>query len=330
MLQKQFSKLLDNISYAYMGTQKKHGSHIFHTENLKEYIESHDITDPMDFFANNGVVPDVKVTKTSTRMNYVIKQFQFESSVETPHRVNNTVHGVRYILKDNPTAPTFVVLHGWQMESYTFFDYYSRMLAKNGFNSVLIDLPYHMHRRAPKSHHGEFTFTDDAVLTIKVMKQSVSDVQAAINWLKSEGIEKIGTFGVSYGGMLAGLTGCVDPSVDFMMLIVPPADLYDFFTNTRLGKEFRQRNPHMFEEVQENRELFERISIVNLKPQMKPENIFIVVAEYDGMVSAEAIDRLWRSWERPHLERYVQGHLSVVLFNPSLTRHARRWLKTLK
>ena len=142
-------------------------------------------------------------------------------------------------------------------------------------------------------------------------------------------MEKIGTFGVSYGGMLAGLAGCVDPSIDFMMLVVPPTDLYEFFTATRLGHEFEKRNPVMYEHMKAHRDVFERISLVNLKPQMRPENIFIVMAEYDEMVSPDAIDRLWYAWERPHIERYVHGHLSVILFNPSMSRHMRRWLSTI-
>ena len=329
MLQKQFAKMLDGISYAYLGTRKKGRERDFHDCSLAEYLEEHSIDDPYSFFANPGTVPDVTIRKVSKRMGYTLTRFNFKSFVETPHRVNNTVHCRLYEIKGKPTAPTVIVLHGWQMESYAFFDYYCRLLASQGFNSVLIDLPYHMRRRAPGSHHGEFTFSDDAVLTIKVMKQSVRDVEGVINWLKSRGVETIGAMGVSYGGMLTGLTGCVDSNLDFMMLVVPPANLYEFFTDTRLGHEFAKRNPGMFEEVKANREVFERISIENLKPKMHPEKIFIVMAEYDSMVSPEALDRLWRAWERPYLERYVHGHLSVILFNPSMSHHIRRWLKSV-
>jgi len=247
--------------------------------------------------------------------------------VQTPHPENDTVHCRIYEINGKPTAPTVIVLHGWQMESYAFFDYYCRFLVRQGFNAVLMDLPYHMRRRAKGSHHGEFTFSDDAVLTIKVMKQSVNDVQCLINWLKYRGVEKIGGFGVSYGGMLIGLTGCVDDSMDFMMCVVPPANLYEFFTSTRLGKEFAKLNPGMFQQVQDNRDVFERISIENLTPKMHPEKIFLVMAEYDSMVSPEALDRLWKAWQRPNYERYVHGHLSVILFNPSMSHHMRRWLK---
>lgn len=329
MLQMLFSRALDNISYAYLGVRKKNNSEIFNDGGLDAYIEKVDTRDPMEFFANPGTVPDVKITSVLKRRGYNIKKYHFKSFVETPHKVNNTVHGRLYEITGKPEAPTVIVLHGWQMESYAFFDHYCRLLVREGYNAALIDLPYHLHRRAPNSYHGQYTFSDDATLTVMVMKQSVSDVEGAINWLKTRGVEKIGTFGVSYGGMLAGLVGCVDPAVAFMMLVVPPTDLYEFFTATRLGHEFERRNPNMFEELQRHRELFERISLVNLTPRTSPDNIFIVMAEYDEMVSPDAIDRLWYAWQRPHIERYVHGHLSVILFNPSMSRHMRRWLKTI-
>lgn len=331
MLQKIFSKFVDDISFAYMGSRKKSGLTTDSGVTLGEYVEENGIDDPMAFFANPGIVPDVRIKKTARRIGYDLLELSFDSFVETPHRVNNVVRCRMYQLHDTPAAPTVIVLHGWQMESYAFFDYYCRLLVREGFNAVLVDLPYHMRRRVPKSHHGEYTFSDDAVLTIKVMKQSVQDVEGAVNWLKAEvGVERIGTFGVSYGGMLAGLCGCVEPSVEFMMLVVPPVNLYEFFTRTRLGHQFERRNPKMFAEMKQHRNLFEQISIENLKPQMPPENIFIVMAEYDEMVSPEAIDRLWYAWDRPYIERYVHGHLSVILFNPSMARHMRRWLKTIK
>ncbi len=320
---------MDNLSYAYLATKKKKASKIFYEEGIDGYLEQLGEFDPMDFFANPGIVPEVEITKTTRRGGYDLKEFRFASFVETPHLVNNTVRGRLYEIHGRPDAPAVIVLHGWQMESYAFFDFYCRLLVREGFNAALVDLPYHMRRRAPDSAHGEFTFSDDAALTIRVMKQSVQDVEGTINWLKSRGAQKIGTFGVSYGGMTAGLTGCVDPSVDFMMLVVPPANLYEFFVATRLGHEFEKRNPKMFEEVKKHRDLFERISLTGMKPRMSPENIFIVMAEHDDMVSPEAIDRLWYAWDRPYIERYVHGHLSVILFNPSMNRHMRRWLKTV-
>ena len=329
MIQKQLAKTLDNFSHIYMRLQKKKQQDVFFPDGMEAFLAGADTSDPLKFFANPSVIPDVAITKTTRRYGYTLSRFHFNSFVETPHPRNNVVHGRLYEINDKPDAPTVVVLHGWHMESYKFFDYYCRLLIRNGYNAVLVDLPYHIHRRAPSSFHGAFTFSDDPVLTILVMKQSVLDVEAAINWVKSRGAGKIGMFGVSYGGMLSGLVGCVEPQVDFMMLVVPPADLYDFFTQSRLGRLFEKQSPTMFKEMKAHREVFDKISLINLKPQMPPERIFLVLAEYDGMVRSEMIEKLWLAWERPYIERYVHGHLSVIVSNPSMHRDMRRWLKTI-
>ncbi|MFA6448677.1 MAG: hypothetical protein WCX65_04345 [bacterium] len=329
MIQKQFAKALDGISTLYMRTQKKKRHEIFFEGGIKEFLAGADSLEPMKYFANTGAVPEVTITKSARQRGYDLKFFRFESFVKTPHESNNTVHGRLYEIHGKPDAPAVVVLHGWHMESYNFFDYYCRLLIRAGFNAVLIDLPYHMNRRAPHSFHGEFTVSDDPALTFLVMHQSVSDVEAAINWLKSRGAPLIGMFGVSYGAMLSGLVGCVEPSVSFMMLVVPPVDLYDFFTQSQLGRLFENQNPVMFGEIAQYKEMFDSISLLNLKPQMSPERIFLALAEYDGMVRSPKIDELWRAWERPYMERYEHGHLSVIMLNPSMNRDMRRWLKTI-
>lgn len=329
MIQKQFAMALDGISHLYMRMQKKREPQIFFPGGLDEFLADNNPYDPEAFFASPGSTPDVKFVRTAKRFSYDIHHFTFPSYVRTPHPENNTVHGRLYEIHGRPAAPTVIVLHGWHMENYNFFDYYCRLLADAGFNSILIDLPYHINRRADGHFHGEFTFSEDAVLTLLVMKQCVVDIRGAINWVRSRGAPLCGIFGVSYGAMLGGMVGCVEPEVDFMMLVVPPADLYDFFTRAQLGKLFEAQNPGMHEEVLKRRELFEAISLVNMKPKMSPENIFLVNADYDGMVRPEMIDRLWYAWERPYIERYVHGHLSVILFNPSMNRDMRRWLKTV-
>ena len=75
MLQKILSRTLDNLSYAYLGTRKKGHSEVFYEGGLDELIKEYDITDPLEFFANPGTVPDVEITKTASRRGYVFNRF---------------------------------------------------------------------------------------------------------------------------------------------------------------------------------------------------------------------------------------------------------------
>jgi len=330
MIQRQFAKTLDGVSMLYMSLKKKRRSEQFYPEGLDGFINGIENLDPAVFFKNHDVTPEITMTKTSGRRGYSIKYFHFQSCLETPHPRNNIVHGRLYEITGKPSAPTMIVLHGWRMENYAFFDYYCRLLVRSGFNAILIDLPYHMHRRPANSFHGEFTFSDDVVLTIQVIRQGISDIQSTINHLKSQGVSKIGIFGVSYGAMLAGIAGCVEPLTDFMMLVAPPADLYDTLTDSNLGRKLEQWNPEMSSGMKDHKDLVKAISLTNLKPLMPRERVFLVMAEYDGMICNDSIERLWLAWDRPYMERYQHGHLSVILFNPSMNRDMRRWLKTIQ
>lgn len=329
MVRKQIVKALDGISTAYLRTQKRGRKDFHFTEGLEELLSGKTLTDPYKYFANAGVVPEPAFTKSVQRIGYELKYFKFRSLIESPHEVNNTVHGRLYEINGNPGAPTVVLLHGWRMGSYHFFDYYCRLLVRAGFNAVLVDMPYHMKRRVPHSFHGEFTVNEDVALTFLVVRQSVVDVQCAINWIKSRGAPLVGVVGMSLGGMLTGLVGCVEPAVDFMMLIAPPVDMYDFFTQSPLGNLLQDQNPKLFEEIDLYKDAFDKISLLNLKPQMPPAKIFLAKAEYDGMVNPEKLEELWHKWERPYMERYRHGHLSVLLLNPEMNRDMRIWLKTI-
>lgn len=329
-LQEFLARTLDNISYSYMGTQRRTSSGPLYAGTIDEYMEREKIDDPVKFFSNPGVCPRLEITDVTPRSRYDIHKFKFDSFIETPHDENNTVYGRFYEQHGKPDAPTAIVLHGWRMESYLFFDKYCRWFINEGYNVALVDLPYHMNRRVANSFHGEFTFTDDAVFTLEVMRQSITDIMCVANWLKSRGAPRIGVFGVSYGALLSGILGCTEPSIDFMALIAPPADMGEVFAHSRLGRLFEKDNPKARKMMKQYKEILDRTSLMNLTPMMPKENIFIAEARFDGMVPVPVVEKLWRAWGRPTLKRYPHGHLSVILFNPRMDRDLRHWLRNLK
>ena len=328
-LMERIARGLDNVSYLYMGTQKKKRRQTFYQDDLENYIDP-DEDDPMAIFPNPGAVPDVHLLDVTRRSTYDIHKFRFRSFIETPHEENNIVHGRLYEQHGRPDAPTVIVLHGYRMESYLLFDRYCRFFVRRGFNAALMDLPYHMHRRPPNTYHGEFTFSDDAVLTLKVMKQSVSDVMATMNWLSSRGVPRIGIYGVSYGGMMAGLVGCVEPAVDFIIMVAPPADMGEVFFKSRLGRQFEAENPDARRVLARHREILDRVALINLTPLPPRDRIFIAEGLYDEMVPSALTEKLWRAWGRPHIRRYPHGHISVIILNPRLDRDLRAFLRKVE
>lgn len=328
-LQELLARALDNASYAYMSTQRKRARRKFYLSGIEDFLSGERGEDIRAFFPNPGAVPAVQTTDVTRRGAYDIHTIHYESFVDTPHRVNNTVHGRFYELHGRPDAPAVVVLHGYRMESYLVFDRYCRRFVRAGYNVALIDLPYHLHRRPAGTYHGEYTFSDDPVLTLKVMKQSVNDLQAMLNWLKHRGAPRVGMFGVSYGAMLSGVLGCVEPDLDFLIMIAPPADMGRVFFESRLGRQFESENPDARAVLLKYREVLDNIALPNLTPLVPRERIFIAEGLYDGMVPVDLIEKLWRAWGRPRIRRYPHGHISVIILNPQLDRDIKIFLKRI-
>jgi pimeloyl-ACP methyl ester carboxylesterase len=325
--QEYFVRALDDMSYFYMGFQKSGPEVAAATDSIEEYIARNNADDPLEYFKNPGVVPEMEFFNPMRRNRYNLTDFRFTSPVYSQHRTNNIVRGRYYERHGEPDAPLVTLLHGWRMDSYIFFDRYARLLVRAGFNVAMPDLPYHMSRTPRHSFAGEHTFKDDAIHTMETFRQALFDVMSVMNWAREKKKARAtGTMGVSFGGLLSGLLACVDPHVFFAVMIAPPSDLGEIFKTSRLGRLFEKENPRASRLVERYRETLALMALTNQKPFPPPERIFIAEGLYDGMVPPEIIDKLWHTWDHPHLERYPHGHLSVILFNPELEESLKEWL----
>lgn len=331
MIQEFFARALDEMSYLYMWAQKSGPEFAAAIGSLEEYIERNRASEPREYFKNPGVVPDIEFFNPIRRRRYNVTEFRFTSPVFSPHRVNNIVRGRYYERHGEPDAPLAVLLHGWRMESYLLFDRYARILIRRGFNVAMPDLPYHMSRTPRHSFAGEHTFKDDAIHTMETFRQAVFEIMAVMNWSRErKKSSAAGTMGVSFGGLLAGLMACVEPTVYFAVMVAPPSDLGEIFKTSRLGRLFEKENPRAARLVERYRETLALLALSNQKPFPPPGRIFIAEALYDGMVPPEVIESLWAAWNSPQIHRYPHGHISVILFNPELETDLKNFLTNIR
>ncbi len=316
------------MSYLYMGQQKASREVAAAIGSLEDYLASEHADDPARFFGNPGVVPDMEFGDFVRRRGYNLSHFKFDSPVYTPFRANNIVRGRWYERHGEPDAPLVVLLHGWRMDSYFLFDRYCRVLVKLGFNCAMPDLPYHMSRTPASSFAGEHTFKDDAIHTMETMRQSLFDVMTVLNWAKAKkGSRLLGAMGMSFGALLSGMLACTEPSLDFAVLVAPPADPGRVFNSSRLGRLIEKENPRVERLLRRYKEVMAKMSLTNLQPLLPPDKIFIAEGIYDGMVPPDVVEELNVKWNHPHFVRYPQGHLSIILFNPQLEADLKEWLR---
>ncbi|MEW5946673.1 MAG: alpha/beta fold hydrolase [bacterium] len=324
------SLLMDALSFGYMNLFHRSDTAPSSPESIDDYIRRNRAGDPRKFFSCPGGVPDLRITGTIAMPGFEIHDFQFPSSVITGHDRNDVVRGRVYEKRTCGGRPFVILLHGWRMESHLAFDRFARLFMKAGYNSLLLDLPYHMRRTPPRAFSGEYSFSTNALRTLEALRQSVLDVRSALNWLKVRGVPRVGVFGVSLGGLLAGLVTCVEDRLDFSVLVVPGTDVAEMFRKSRLGRMFQRENPEAGYMIEKYGDYLRTVSLPSLKPLVPVSRVLIIEAIYDRFVPRELVERLWDAWGRPPILRYPHGHLSVIALNPKLDGDLKKFLVRMR
>lgn len=323
--------LLDALSLFSIDFYKWHPVTPSDPESIVDYVYRNQATTPTEFFRVPGDIPDVRIEHTrETWGGFKIHDFTFPSFIITGDDRNDVVRGRLYEHNKEAYRPVVILLHGWRMDNHLAFDKFARQFIGYGYNSLLLDLPYHMRRTPRSTFSGEYTFSSNAQRTLEAIRQSVIDVRATINWLRTRGISQIGMFGVSLGALLSGFILCVDENADFGVLVVPPADMVEMFHKSALGKIFEREGPETRTLVEKYTEFLNALSLPNQKPLCPKDHIFIAEGRFDRFVPVEIVERLWEAWDRPPIKRYPHGHLSIVAVNPALDRDLKRFLHRMR
>jgi hypothetical protein len=140
---------------------------------------------------------------------------RFPSALTTPHPENNVVN-VRIFPAQgrNGRAPrkAVVVLPQWNSDGEGHVGL-CRLLARFGVTALRLSLPYHDERRPPELERADYIVSPNIGRTLQANRQAVLDAKRTIDWLVSEGYDRIGILGTSLGSCLSMLTMAHDPRV---------------------------------------------------------------------------------------------------------------------
>ena len=145
---------------------------------------------------------------------------RFPSAFTSPHRENNTVTARWFpsrsarrkgsTLGDRRRA--VVVLSQWNADAESHIGL-SKVLARVGVSALRMSLPYHDMRMPPELTRADYIVSSNIARTVQVCRQAVLDARRAIDWLESQGFERIGILGTSLGSCLAMLTSAHEPRI---------------------------------------------------------------------------------------------------------------------
>ncbi len=133
---------------------------------------------------------------------------RFTSAVHTPHEKNNTVHAQWHKAKNDRGRAVLVLPH-WNAS----FDQHGglcRGIAKLGMSALRLSLPYHDYRMPPELTRADYAVSSNVGRTLDATRQAVIDARSAVDWLASQGYERIGIVGTSLGSCYAFLASALD------------------------------------------------------------------------------------------------------------------------
>ena len=142
-------------------------------------------------------------------------ELRFPSALETPYPVNNTV--VARIFEPAPSDTprprrAVVVLPQWNADTQGHVGL-CQLFARFGLTAVRLSLPYHDERRPADLSRAEFIVSSNLGRTSHANRQAVLDAKRVVDWLVTQGYERIGIMGTSLGSCLSMLTMAHDSRI---------------------------------------------------------------------------------------------------------------------
>lgn len=220
------------------------------------------------------------------------------------HSRNLDGYLVRWTHRDgSKKRPLVLCVHGLHMAEPKRAERMFRIwkLLSLGMDAALYIQPFHWRRS--RGGRQYLVNTNNVPYSIEAFGQNIHDLQSAVLLLKALGHDRIGLIGASLGGYTLALYSTVSPPVDFLFLVVPLIDLYDFI---RPPGGMRSRvaggdAAGVLEAVQVVSPLFN-------EPRFDRNRIKVVMHGGDMLCRAEYTRQWIARWSIPHVEEVVGGH----------------------
>jgi dienelactone hydrolase len=315
-MKKLLAKLTDVVTFSLLTHPKlRHSHHFPRKGEFDYYLNEKFLVNPELFYTKPEIIPNIadSLTPVNERPYCHVYDFQFDSSITSPWRENNTVYGRYFKTTRSDNAPTVIVLHGWLAFNYVWYAGFCRKMAKLGIDSLITQLPYHIKRTPAASlYSGEYAISGDLTRSIEMIRQAVADVRSLLNWLKANSQGPVGIVGISLGGWIGAMTVVLESRLDFAVLMIPAVRPDDVMWHSKLCSPLKQDVEAGGVTYEELKELLKIITPKYFQSRLAPEKILLVEAEADQAVLSDTVEELREIWGRPAIRRYPHGHISIV------------------
>ena len=281
------------------------------------------IDDPASFHASPPPLESPSISRSrlpGIGFEHVSFDSEYEPDAQDPGRArwlsyeaNRTAHAWVLRHPGGEDRPWIVCLHAFGM-GYPYVDLWGframwlhRVL---GLNVVFPIAPLHGPRRIGRLSGAQF-MTYNLVDIVHGFTQAVWDVRRVLGWIRAQGGQTVGLYGVSMGAHLAGLLAGIDPDLAFVLSAFPTCNLTDLFIEhgpRRLRKQALQYGLISEETVAVNR----LVSPLGFPARLSPEQLFICAGLADRMATPAQAHKLWLHWGMPRIQWFNSNHVAFM------------------
>jgi alpha-beta hydrolase superfamily lysophospholipase len=215
-------------------------------------------------------------------------------------------HAVVRLFGGERRRPIAVLVHGYMGGAFALEQriWPISWLDSLGFDCALFTLPFHGARAAAGAQTPLFP-QSDIRFTVEGFRQCITDLRDFVAWLYERGHPQVGLMGMSLGGYVSCLTATVEPSLAFLVPIVPLACLADFARDQgRVPRGSRQALAY----EQTLKQAYRLVSPLCRAPLIASERVLVVAGKADRITPPTHARTLARHFSAP-LEAWSGGHL---------------------
>jgi hypothetical protein len=197
-----------------------------------------------------------------------------------------------------------------------FVEDFARLFAANGYHAVIVWRP-----QLPYDASGPLTQVE-AYLRAAIIRN-----RQALDWLLAQpGVDttRVATFGISYGAIINAALAGVEPRAQFHVFVLAGAPLADimmttlethirsFWSRARASKGLTDQQLH------DALRATIRSDPAMLAPYVRPDNLLMIIAQFDRFVPTSASFHLREAFGNPDTVVVPLGHYTTVLDMPFL------------
>ena len=149
--------------------------------------------------------------RTPSDFSFAAGRLTFTSAVESPYPENNQVLARLFPVSD-PKRRAVIVLPQWNSDAEGHIGL-CKLLNKFGLTALRMSMAYHDARKPPELNRADYHVSSNIGRTIAATRQSIIDVRSCVDWLESQGYERIAILGSSLGSCIAFIAAAHEPRI---------------------------------------------------------------------------------------------------------------------